>query len=219
MVRSIPASAVVAMLCAFCGLLGYVAGEWRGRQSGPEVAAPVALPSTGVPFAPSSAPKCPTEPLLECEAAREALTESVAELTSARARLREDLEFYRGLVDNRQADNSVRLHDAEWVALSDDRVLLRLTLVRAGPGQNELEAHLKVVLRGTMDGEVREVLVDRLAIGRAPDLTISLKNFREWEAELRIPVSFVPDRLIVELRRSARSKPVVKSWAWSTLES
>lgn len=212
--------AIAAMCCALSGLVGFVVGEAQAPESnerrplGEQRAERSSLSVTEL----EQKEVCPPEPLQECESGREALRDTVNDLTRRQARLREDLEFYRGLVDLGQANDAVRLHQARWVSLGGDRILLRVLMVRGGNANNNLPVKLDIKLRGMVEGAVRELRAERLVVGRKPDMSFELAAFHEWEAELRLPDSFKPDRLVVELSPGKRRRPVVESWLWSEIE-
>ena len=212
--------AVTAMVCALSALIGYVVGEHQATQRTP-VAAPVENEMILEDDVPVEALSCDTSEaeLLECQTARESLRSSVAQLTQDRAELREDLEFYRGLVDLRQAERGVRAYKAEVFPLQGNRSLLRVVLVRTGAKAVEVSGQMVLRLRGTQGDDVTDVFVDRLAVGVVPSLNFAFSNFHEWEAELRLPESFQPERLIVELTIEGAAKPLVESWAWSEIKS
>ncbi len=210
---------IAGMLCAFAGMVGYVLGESRGRESTVESALTIAAPERAEPESEPVMPRCPAEPLHECEAARDELRIAVEQLTGTQAKLREDLEFYRGLVDLRQAEESVRLHSAEWTRLSAGRIVLRLVLVRTGPNRKEVQGKLQVKLRGMQEDQVREIFIERIAVGATPKMDFNFRNFHEWEIELRVPSSFKPDRLIATLEIKGHKEPIIESWTWSELES
>lgn len=219
MIQHIRGIAVGAMCCALSALVGYVVGEGQASTDGlAALTARVDEADTTDSKAYGEGQLCPPEPLQECEAGREALRESVSDLTRRQARLREDLEFYRGLVDAGQADDAVRLHQARWVSLGGDRILLRVLMVRGGGASAELPVKLAVKLRGMVSGAVRELRVDRLVVGAVPQLAFELRGFHEWEAEIRLPADFKPDRLIAELTPGKRKRPIVESWLWSEIE-
>lgn len=210
---------LVAMLCAFAAMLGYVLGEQKARSDAPDASVSVEPLVQNQEVSLASEPRCAPEPLLECEAARAELRSGIEQLTATQAQLREDLEFYRGLVDARHAGESVRLHRAEWQRLSAGRVVLRLVLVRAGPRQKVVHGSLQVKLRGVQSGDVREVFLDRIAVGEPPRAEFAFQNFHEWEIELQLPESFQAERLIATVKLKGQKTPIVESWNWMELES
>jgi hypothetical protein len=157
--------------------------------------------------------------LTRCETARASLRESVAELTAQRARLREDLEFYRGLVDPENSAGGVRLHAVEWYPLADARVMLRAVLARAGGSRGVATGRMEFRLRGREGDQVREYPVAELVAGPTPGASYRFSRFQEWEAELRVPQAFEPERLIALITPQDSRDTVVKSWAWPALEA
>jgi len=219
MIEQIRGPVVAAMLCAFAGVLGYALGEGKGRDDA-LAAMPISSPQAASVTADDPVPEqvCPPAPLLECEAARVELRRTIEGMTGTQAQLREDLEFYRGLVDSRRAEESVRLHSAEWRQFGAGRIVLRLVLVRTGPRQKEVSGRLELKLRGIQDTEVREVFIERITVGEPPNMEFSFRNFHEWEIELRVPASFQAERLIASLQIKGQKEPVVESWTWTELE-
>lgn len=221
--NSILLRAILVMACVFCGLLGFVVGErlaadevYANRPDDCQVMASVAD---------ADAEQDPSEAgarvnLAMCESAKSEMQASLQALTLQKARLLEDLEFYRGLTepDNQNA-RSVRVYTAEISPLSGDRVVLRVVLARAESLATKVQGELQLSIRGMSGSEVSDVLVTDLLIGKSPPTTFAFSNFFEWEAELKLPSGFQPDRLLVGVEIKGRRKPLLKSWLWSELES
>lgn len=211
-----------AALCATSALIGFVLGE---QQSTSVPLDRVSLPNnagqTDVTEQAASSADLSSElrDLTRCETARASLRESVAELTAQRARLREDLEFYRGLVDPENSPGGVRLHAVEWYALAGARVMLRAVLARSGGSRGVATGRMEFRLRGREGEQVREYPIAELAAGPTPGAEYRFSRFQEWEAELGIPSAFQPERLIALITPQGSDDTVVKSWAWPALEA
>lgn len=213
---------VGGLLCAASALLGFVVGERQATTAGAVASDPV-QPST-----PGAAPESSANlsdlnadqrNLTRCETARASLRESVAELTAQRARLREDLEFYRGLIDPENSPGGVRLHAVEWYPLADARVMLRAVLARSGAPRGVATGRMEFRLRGREGDQVREYSVTELLAGPTPGVNYRFSRFQEWEAELHMPAAFEPERLIALITPQDNNDTVVKSWAWPALEA
>ena len=139
-------------------------------------------------------------------------------LTSEQAELRAELEFYRGLMRADGDSEGLRLHRVEWSALDSERVLLRAVLVRAGPQNRVVEGTLAMRLRGRRGDKVVETPISELLAGPPPAERFRLRHFQEWEAELRLPRGFTPERLIATIDPRG-AVPIVKSMPWADLEA
>lgn len=213
---------IAVMACVFCGLLGFVVGESnRPADVGGEVAAedcPISNVAHSEAMEDAELGGTRSE-LVMCEAAKVGLSASVQELTLEKARLLEDLEFYRGLTDPVEpGERSVRVYRVGVAPLGGGRVLLSLILARAESLATKSKMTLRVSVRGVQEGNVRTIPLNELVVGEAPSTTFSFSHFHEWEAELKLPAGFTPDRLIVSIHSKGRKKPLLKSWLWSELE-
>ena len=221
--RRVGSAITAAVLAALTGVLGFLLGEHMGalqaQRAQPLPAAVIAPdPVTGAITAAGLAPAGCAPALAQCREARISLRDSVAELTSEQAELRAELEFYRGLMRADGDSEGLRLHRVEWSALDSERVLLRAVLVRAGPQNRVVEGTLAMRLRGRRGDKVVETPISELLAGPPPAERFRLRHFQEWEAELRLPRGFTPERLIATIDPRG-AVPIVKSMPWADLEA
>ena len=228
--RRVGSAITAAVLAALTGVLGFLLGEHMGAlqaQRAQPLPAAVIAPVTGsgeaaeveaVAVAPGLAPAGCAPALAQCREARISLRDSVAELTSEQAELRAELEFYRGLMRADGDSEGLRLHRVEWSALDSERVLLRAVLVRAGPQNRVVEGTLAMRLRGRRGDKVVETPISELLAGPPPAERFRLRHFQEWEAELRLPRGFTPERLIATIDPRGAA-PIVKAMPRADLEA
>ena len=218
--RGLRAAVFAALACAASGLIGFLIGE-GGSESRPRVVVPGTQPegeaALGLGSVDPQLAACPAG-LSLCESGRSSLRSSVAELTRQNADLREDIEFYRGMLAA-AGDEPVRLLKLEWYQLDQRRLMLRAVLVQPGNARSEVRGELRFRLRGSMGDQLREFPVRELVQGNPPSPQFAFRRLTEWEAELRLPQGFVPERLIATIQVQGGRSAIVKSWTWRELES
>ncbi|TVQ43999.1 MAG: hypothetical protein EA371_14290 [Gammaproteobacteria bacterium] len=133
--------------------------------------------------------------------------DSLAELENALQVQAEELQFYRGIVSPEDRVAGLRLERAEIRPdAGRGRFLLRLVVVQALRQVERQEGEIRLILYGSdADGERSIDLAEWPADEtHSVDLGFSFRYFQQLEWEFRLPESFVPSRLRVELRPGGR---------------
>ena len=148
------------------------------------------------------------------EAANADLRKRLIEVENEQAQLREEIAFYRRLLDVGGSFRGLAVHDFVVTPTSSPQVF-DYSLVLS---QNLNKA---TVIDGTFDISVQGVLQDRAEtltaqqVGLTPaELVFSFKYYQNLRGSLSLPRDFQPRTVTVSARRKGRDKAVTQTYDW-----
>lgn len=140
----------------------------------------------------------------------------LAELQNRILDQQEDLEFYRGIVD--EGDGSGLRIQAFSISegLREDEFDLRVVLAQALRSSREVSGSVELTVEGTRDGEpIRLRLRDIALEGDQRRIAYSFRYFQDLKVPVRLPAGFSPDRVRVLVRPGGKSaKTVEEFFVW-----
>ncbi len=131
----------------------------------------------------------------------------------------EELVFYRGIVSPQDGIAGLRIQSLEVLPSDGEgRYLLRLLLVQAIQHSRRVSGAVKLQLEGTQNGEAVTFDVAELALpGESYDMDYEFRYFQGLETELRLPATFEPQRVVVEIwPNEARADRINQTFDWPT---
>ena len=139
---------------------------------------------------------------------RQEVARTIGELQAEVSRQRQQLEFYKGVVESAEPSANVAIRNAR-IDRTDtaDRVQLRLSLVQPGNPRGMVSGRIKVLLEGSREGRPIRVTV--------LEMPYNFRYFENIDRELSAPTGVSPERLQIEVEPSGRpGRPVVQSLLW-----
>lgn len=142
------------------------------------------------------------------EQERRELARTIGELQAEVARLRQQVEFYRGVVTTPDARAPVAVRSFRIVrSLDSTRPSLRLALVQPGNPRAVVSGSVRTTIEGRRGSQA-----DRISL---PVRNFSFRYLENLELPVNLPDGFVPERVTVEIRAGGRdTAPVVQSILW-----
>lgn len=153
---------------------------------------------------------------------REAYSQVEDELVALQKKIsdqQEDIEFYRGIVNEKDA-TGLRIQDFEISrGLRADEFSVRIVLAQAFRIDRKVSGSVDVVVEGLQRGEPARIdysdLVTKGNNGSEP-LKYSFRYFQELKAPVKLPADFVPERVHVIVRPAGKtSKTVEDFFVWA----
>jgi uncharacterized coiled-coil protein SlyX len=139
---------------------------------------------------------------------RQEVSRTIGELQAEVSRQRQQLEFYKGVVESTEPSADVAIRNVR-IDRTDmaDRVQLRLSLVQPGNPRAMVSGRIKVLLEGSQGGRPIRVTV--------LEMPYNFRYFENVDRELSAPKGVSPERLQIEVEPSGRpGRSVVQSLLW-----
>lgn len=138
--------------------------------------------------------------------------------------LREELQFYRGIVAPSQRQQGVQVQHFSIEATNNKRQFrYKLTLINLQgiKGRTELaRGGVQLYVAGKQKGQVRRLSLKDLGAGADDSLEYSIKYFKHFEGEIRLPEGFVAESAVVEVEpRDDDEGALQKQVAWPDAKS
>lgn len=147
--------------------------------------------------------------------AYEEVDRSLSELQNELLELRQEVDFYRGIVHSEGAAPGLRIQSFKLRREDQSQYQYRLVLTHLASTRARIEGEAEIVLSGIMDGA--EVELSRSALpGDGQPLQFSFRHFQELRGSLTLPAGFVPLRVILRAAPKGRAAAAVEhvlSWA------
>lgn len=162
--------------------------------------------------------------ILETSAAidQEAYRKVEADLVDLQSKIlaqQEDLEFYRGIV-NENDGTGLRIQDfSVSQGIREREYNLRLVLAQAFRSTRQVSGQVELVVEGLRDGEAVRLKLSELAANKDSNnrMSYSFKYFQDLKAEVVIPADFAPERVLVIVHPSGKSSKTVEDvFVWNT---
>jgi hypothetical protein len=130
--------------------------------------------------------------------------------------LREELEFYRGIVSPSDARRGLRVHDFSVYPMSDGGTYrFRLVLIQAMQHDRQAQGTARVTVVGTRNGAALRLALAELGDHPADGIPYDFRYFQEFDGDILLPGDFVPNRVEVDLvARSSRDGSVNQVFDW-----
>ncbi len=125
---------------------------------------------------------------------------SLGDMQSQIARLSQDLNFYRGLV---QPDSAVHVRVQQMQILPQPvagQFQLRFVLVQTGRQQGEVGGSVTLAIEGTARGKPASLTLAEVSPRRRASLAYSFRYFQDYEEAIQLPAGFEPSRIGVDIR-------------------
>lgn len=130
--------------------------------------------------------------------------------------LREELNFYRGIMSPSTAKVGLQAQDfvVEPVAGSPDQVQIRLMLVQIKNNQQLARGNLEMTLSGEQDGQPRQYRMEQLSIAKLSGIKYRFRYFQPVEDIWLLPQGFHPRQLNVKAVAANAKQPALE-WTFS----
>ena len=114
--------------------------------------------------------------------------------------LSKDLEFYQGIINASDEENSPGVHGIRIKPLTHARgYRLELILLYIANTDKMVDGVIDVVLEGILDSAVRRLSLNEISLDENQTYTIRFRNFQRFENNFILPENFEPQRVFVTL--------------------
>jgi hypothetical protein len=135
---------------------------------------------------------------------------SLGDMQSQIARLKQDLSFYRGLV---QPDSVIHVKVQQMQIVPESvpgQYRLKFVLMQTGKPDSVVAGSAAITVDGLLRGKPSSVSFGQVAPNRRASLAYSFRYFQDYDEPIQLPQGFEPTRVGVEIR-SAKDKDATHS--------
>jgi hypothetical protein len=154
--------------------------------------------------------------------AHDEVSRSLSDLQTELLEIRQEVEFYRGIVN--ADDAGVSGLKIQTLKLRQDaeprQYQFRLILSQLATTNTRIRGHAELAVSGILDGEQVEISHRDLAGGQATALPFDLRHFQEIRGNISLPEGFVPLRLMLKVTPGAGNAAVLeRNYMWAEVVS
>lgn len=147
--------------------------------------------------------------------AYEEIDRSVADLQNEVLELRQEVAFYRGIVNSEDVSPGLRIQSFKLRQDAQAQYHYRLVLTQLATTTARVQGEAEILLSGIMDGAQVE-LSQRDVLGQeGQDLRFSFRNFQELRGSLQLPSGFIPMRVILRAAPKGGGASVERTFSWA----
>ena len=132
-------------------------------------------------------------------------------------KLKQELEFYHGIMDGARESNGLNIQGMNIRPLTKEKSYrLNLVLTHVAKSVKVAEGILEVSLEGERNGKPGFLKLREIALDPNLDLSFKFRNFKKFECDLILPDDFTPIRVkVVFTPKNANKTKIKKTFDWS----
>lgn len=140
----------------------------------------------------------------------------IGELQAELARQQQDLEFYRGLVEEKFGSGSLKVQELSIRDDGDARYTVAVTLVQTAVRDSTATGSLTLAVSGSRGGALTELKLQDVSVDGRDRVEFKVRYFTTIEVPLKLPPGFKPAAVQLEYRSNRSGpEPVRQSFPWA----
>lgn len=145
------------------------------------------------------------------------LQDEIQELQDQIFKLKQELEFYHGIMDGTRESNGLNIQGMDIRPLKkDNSYRLNLVLTHVAKSVKVAEGTMDVSLEGEREGKPSLVKLRDVAMDTNLELSFKFRNFKKFECDLMLPEDFTPIRVkVVFIPKGKNKTKIIKTFDWS----
>ncbi|TNG01780.1 MAG: hypothetical protein EP297_01955 [Gammaproteobacteria bacterium] len=151
--------------------------------------------------------------------AKAELTKSIQTMQEQEAKLREELEFFRGIVSPEKGKTGLNVYSFRITDAQAQLYHYKLLLTQATKNDRLAEGVARVKVTGVLQGQEEVVDLSEVSVPKKTKLTFKFRYFQDISGSFQLPDGFKPRSIEVSLSPKKRSKTgeLVKTFDWSEI--
>ena len=151
---------------------------------------------------------------MACSTVRASLKDMEAEI----AELREQVGFYRDIVQPDETQAGLRVHGISLRQLTESRHFTAvLTLVQSVRGNRNVSGQTSMWIDGLQNGEPLRLDLGAINAGDGGSLEFSFKFYQELAVDFTLPEEFVPTRLVIWADPQGANNRIERQFDWEEI--
>jgi hypothetical protein len=149
------------------------------------------------------------------------VSRTIGELQAKVASQSQELAFYRGVVQQGAAAIGLKIEQLKITAVEGKPGIfnVHLSLVRSGRAETEAVGTLIMTLDGSADGNAKSLDLAAMTGGRQRELRYNFRYFQDFDQELKLPATFKPEQLAIEVHSVKKDVPPLSQTFLWTIEA
>ena len=145
------------------------------------------------------------------------LQDQIQELQTEIFKLKQELEFYHGIMNGARESNGLNIQGMNIRSLPKEKSYrLNLVLTHVAKSVKVAEGKVDVSLEGEQDGKPSLLKLGDIALDTNLDLSLKFRNFKKIECDLMLPENFTPIRVkVVFTPKDTTKAKIKKTFDWS----
>jgi len=125
--------------------------------------------------------------------------------------LKGELEFYQGIMDATRDSKGLNIHGIYIEPLTQPQAYrLKLVLTHVAKASILAEGRMTISIVGTQNAEAQQLKIEDVTTGDGMNLAYKLRSFKRFETKLVLPVGFIADRIVIELRPKSKNQAIIR---------
>lgn len=125
--------------------------------------------------------------------------------------LKEELEFYQGIMDSTRDAKGLNIQGIYIEPLGGKQAfVLKLVLTNVTKNNSLAEGQMVITIVGRENEQARELKLEEIAMDEAINLGYKLRSFKRFESKLQLPDGFTADRVVIELKPKSKNQVMIR---------
>ena len=148
------------------------------------------------------------------------LAKEVKHFQDLQAELREEISFYKSIVSPGEGKYGLSIYSLEIMRVEGRLYHYKLVLTQSGKGDNVVAGGVSVVMKGVLQGEEKNLDLEKLRVAESPNLSYKFRYFQELRGSFQLPENYIPRNVTVRLapRSGKKSNRPVRTFDWQKVE-
>jgi hypothetical protein len=140
----------------------------------------------------------------------------IGELQAELARQQQELEFYRGLVEEKFGSGSLKVQELSIKDEGDGRYTIAVTLVQTATRDAVASGSMTLAISGSRGGSLAELRLGDVSVEGNERVEFKVRYFTTVDVAVRLPDGFKPAAVQLEYRSNRSGpEPVRQSFPWA----
>jgi HAMP domain-containing protein len=140
----------------------------------------------------------------------------IGELQAELARQQQELEFYRGLVEEKFGSGSLKVQELSIKDEGDDRYTIAVTLVQTATRDAIASGSMTLAISGSRGGSLAELRLGDVSLEGNERIEFKVRYFTTVDVTVKLPDGFKPAAVQLEFRSNRSGpEPVRQSFPWA----
>ncbi|HBS26107.1 MAG TPA: hypothetical protein DD827_03085 [Gammaproteobacteria bacterium] len=147
-----------------------------------------------------------------------ALVDALTDREKKAAQTKEELGFYKNIVSDKGIGKGIEIRSFQ-VSKGNQATdySYKLVLSRSGTKKKAVAGRVEIRVQGKKNGTSVMLGWSNLRVGNASTPNFKFQYFQTLEGEIRFPVEFVPENVLVKVSAAGSEQPVQQSYSWNAI--